>query len=94
MDGREVEITFTRIDEKTKVTKVFDPEKGVPPMTAFGAILKKDEEVAGVLTYVRNSWGNKADPVSAETVKKVREATKDRSIFWKPEELLKDHPLE
>jgi mono/diheme cytochrome c family protein/lysophospholipase L1-like esterase len=73
--------------------KVYDPEKGVPPMTAFGAILK-DEEVAGVLTYVRNSWGNKADPVSAETVKKVREATKDRSIFWKPEDLLKDHPLE
>jgi hypothetical protein len=32
--------------------------------------------------------------VKAETVKKVREATKDRSIFWSPEELLKDHPLE
>lgn len=73
--------------------KVYDPDKGVPPMTAFGSILT-DEEVAGVLTYVRNSWGNKADPVSTETVKKVREATKDRSIFWKPEDLLKDHPLE
>jgi hypothetical protein len=43
---------------------------------------------------VRNSWGNKAEPVKPETVKKVREATKDRSIFWKPEELLRDHPLE
>jgi mono/diheme cytochrome c family protein len=72
---------------------VFDPEKGVPPMTAFGSILK-DEEIAAVLTYVRNTWGNKAAPVSAETVKKIREATKDRSVFWKPEELLKDHPLE
>jgi len=30
MDGREVEITFTRIDEKTKVTKVFDPENVHP----------------------------------------------------------------
>lgn len=73
--------------------KVYDPEKGVPPMTAFGSILK-DEEIADVLTYVRNSWGNKAAPVSTDTVKKIREATKDRSIFWKPEELLKDHPLE
>jgi mono/diheme cytochrome c family protein len=62
-------------------------------MTAFGAILN-DKELAAVLTYVRNSWGNKAAPVSAATVKKVREATKDRSIFWKPEDLLKEHPLE
>jgi mono/diheme cytochrome c family protein/lysophospholipase L1-like esterase/glucose/arabinose dehydrogenase len=73
--------------------KVYDPEKGVPPMTAFGSILS-DEEVADVLTYVRNSWGNKAAPVGAETVKKVREATKERSVFWNPEELLKAHPLE
>ncbi|MFN5961306.1 MAG: c-type cytochrome, partial [Verrucomicrobiota bacterium] len=73
--------------------KTYDPAKGIPPMTQFAALLK-DEEIAAVLTYVRNSWGNQADPVKAETVKKVREATKDRSIFWSPEELLKDHPLE
>jgi mono/diheme cytochrome c family protein/lysophospholipase L1-like esterase/glucose/arabinose dehydrogenase len=72
--------------------KVYDPAKGVPPMTAFETLLN-DEEVAAVLTYVRNSWGNKADPVQPGTVKKVRAATKDRSIFWKPEELLKDHPM-
>ncbi len=72
--------------------KTYDPSKGVPPMTAFGALLS-DEEVAAVLTYVRNSWGNKAAPVKPETVKKVRAATSDRSIFWKPEELLKDHPM-
>jgi mono/diheme cytochrome c family protein len=73
--------------------KTYDPAKGIPPMTQFAALLK-DEEIAAVLTYVRNSWGNKAAPVTAETVKKVREATKDRSIFWSPEELLKMHPLE
>ena len=71
----------------------YDPAKGIPPMTAFGAILK-DDEIAAVLTYVRNSWGNKAAPVAPETVKKVREAVKDRTTFWKPEELLKAHPLE
>jgi mono/diheme cytochrome c family protein/sugar lactone lactonase YvrE len=73
--------------------KVYDPEKGVPPMTAFESLLD-DKELAAVLTYVRNSWGNKATPVNPETVGKVRAANKGRSIFWKPEELLKDHPLE
>ena len=71
----------------------YDPAKGVPPMTAFGAILS-DEELAGVLTYVRNTWSNKAAPVLPAAVAKVRAATKDRSIFWTPEELLKAHPLE
>ncbi|MFN4873560.1 MAG: PVC-type heme-binding CxxCH protein [Akkermansiaceae bacterium] len=93
-EERLAKIVLNGIHGKIEVNgKVFDPEKGVPPMTAFGSILK-DEEIAAVLTYVRNTWGNKAAPVSAETVKKIREATKDRSVFWKPEELLKDHPLE
>jgi mono/diheme cytochrome c family protein/lysophospholipase L1-like esterase len=72
--------------------KAYDPAKGVPPMTAFGSLLD-DEEMAAVLTYVRNSWGNKAAPVKPETVKKVRTENSDRSIFWKPEELLKQHPM-
>ena len=73
--------------------KTFDPSRGVPPMTAFRSILK-DDELAAVLTFVRNSWGNEASPVSAATVKKVREQTSDRSTFWKPEELLAEHPME
>ena len=32
----------------------------------------KDEEIAGVLTYVRNSFGNKASAVSVAQVKLVR----------------------
>jgi mono/diheme cytochrome c family protein len=32
----------------------------------------KDEQVAQVLTYVRNSWGNSGEPVTVEEVKKVR----------------------
>jgi mono/diheme cytochrome c family protein len=93
-EERLIKIALHGIHGKIEVNgKTYDPEKGVPPMTAFGAILN-DKELAAVLTYVRNSWGNKAAPVSAETVKKVRESTKDRSIFWKPEDLLKEHPLE
>jgi mono/diheme cytochrome c family protein len=31
-----------------------------------------DQEVADVATYIRNSWGNKAEPVSASEVAKAR----------------------
>lgn len=73
--------------------KVYDPALGVPPMTAFKDLLG-DEEIAAVLTFVRNTWDNSASPISAETVKEVRAATGNRTTFWKPEELLADHPLE
>lgn len=65
---------------------------GQVPMTPFGGMLK-DDEVAAVLTYVRNSFGNKAKPVSAEKVKAVREATKAKVGFYSPEELLTQHPM-
>jgi putative heme-binding domain-containing protein len=73
--------------------QVYDPARGVPPMTAFRAILN-DEETAAVLTFVRNTWGNKAAPVTAELVAKVRQETASRSTFWNPDELLAAHPLE
>ncbi len=73
--------------------KTYDPSRGVPPMTAFRNLLK-DDEIAAVLTFVRNTWGNKASPVSAESVKRVRAETINRTTFWKPEDLLAEHPLE
>jgi mono/diheme cytochrome c family protein len=41
------------------------------PMPAFAAKLK-DADVAAIATYVRNSWGNVAAPVTAEQVAKLR----------------------
>ncbi len=73
--------------------KTYDPARGVPPMTAFRTLLK-DDELAAVLTFVRNTWDNQASPISPELVKKVREETIDRTTFWKPDELLAEHPLE
>lgn len=73
--------------------KHYGPETGVPPMTRFAELLN-DEEVASVLTYVRNSWGNEGPAIQAKAVGAVRAAHKNRSVFWKPEELLKDHPME
>jgi mono/diheme cytochrome c family protein len=66
---------------------------GQVPMTPFGGMLN-DDEVASVLTYVRNAFGNKASVILPEQVKKVRETTKDKTGFYSPEELLKQHPME
>ncbi|HEX6227363.1 MAG TPA: PVC-type heme-binding CxxCH protein [Chryseolinea sp.] len=66
---------------------------GQVPMTPFAGLLN-DEEVAAVVTYVRNSFDNKGSVVTADQVKKVREATKGKSGFYSPDELLKQHPLE
>jgi mono/diheme cytochrome c family protein len=47
-----------------------------------------DEEVAQVLTYVRQAWGNDADAVNPESVTRIRQATENRSTPWSAEELL------
>ena len=40
-------------------------------MAAMGAALS-DADLANVLTYIRNSWGNKADEITADQIKAVR----------------------
>ncbi|MDE0595901.1 MAG: ThuA domain-containing protein [Roseibacillus sp.] len=49
--------------------------------------LLSDQQIADVLTYVRNSWENEADEVDVATVKKIREEVKDRKTPWTEEEL-------
>jgi len=66
---------------------------GQVPMTPFGMMLN-DQEIADVLTYVRNSFTNEANPISAAKVKEIRESIKDKKGFYSPEDLLKEHPLE
>lgn len=56
-------------------------------MPVFGELLT-DGEIAAVLTYIRSQWGNKADAVTEETVKKVREATKDKVTPYNGDEEL------
>ena len=46
-----------------------------------------DADVADVLTYVRQSFGNKGNPVSADQVKAVRAATAGRTAMWTTAEL-------
>jgi mono/diheme cytochrome c family protein len=66
---------------------------GQVPMTPYGGMLN-DKEVAAVLTYIRNSFGNKAPAVKESTVKEVRAAIKNKVGFYSPAELLSLHPME
>ena len=49
-----------------------------PAMPAFAWVLN-DDQVAAVVTYIRNAWGNAAPPVKSSTVSKTREALVERS---------------
>ena len=66
---------------------------GQVPMTPFGGLLN-DDEIAAVLTYVRNSFGNQGSAILPERVKKVRAATESKQDFYSPDQLLKEHPME
>jgi len=46
-----------------------------------------DQEVADVLTYVRQSFGNQSNPVTADQVKAVRAANAARTAPWNTAEL-------
>ncbi|MEZ5040158.1 MAG: c-type cytochrome [Saprospiraceae bacterium] len=66
---------------------------GQVPMTPYGGMLN-DAELAAVLTYVRNAFGNRASVITPDKVKEVRALTDGKTGFYSPEELLKQHPLE
>ncbi|MBT8220295.1 MAG: c-type cytochrome, partial [Bacteroidia bacterium] len=65
--------------------------QGTVPMTPFEGLMS-DEEVAAVLTYVRNTFGNRASPIQPEDVQSVREEIKDKQGFYTASELLEMHP--
>jgi putative heme-binding domain-containing protein len=66
----------------------------LPPMTAFRHLLT-DQEIAAVLTYVRNSWSNRAKPVDAKQVAKMRAMDRGKdATFWNVTDLLTAYPME
>ena len=70
--------------------KVLDKEYN-GAMTPFEGLLN-DKEMAAVLTYVRNSFGNKASAVKPEQVEAIRAELKGKPALLNPAELLKQHP--
>ncbi|MEY3491302.1 MAG: hypothetical protein RL309_430 [Verrucomicrobiota bacterium] len=61
-------------------------------MPNIGAGLK-DAQIAHIATYVRQAWGNVAEPVMDTKVTEVRKAIGNRAQY-SPADLLKEHPLE
>lgn len=59
-----------------------------PLMPPQGATLN-NEQIAAVLTYVRNSFGNRAGMVTPDQVQVIREAEKARTAMWTQAELEK-----
>jgi mono/diheme cytochrome c family protein len=57
-------------------------------MPPIGASLD-DEQLAGVLTYIRREWGQSGTPVDAATITSVRKVTADRKRPWTHDELTK-----
>ena len=68
------------------------PTSTTPPMTPFRSLLS-DKEVAGVLTYVRNTFGNDAKPVQPSTVTRVSKQVETRGSFFMVDQILKAHPF-
>jgi mono/diheme cytochrome c family protein len=54
----------------------------MPPMKAFD-----DETLAGVLTFIRRSWGHEADPVAPAVVTAARAAIANRDEPWSTADL-------
>jgi len=52
-----------------------------------GHAFMSDQELAGILTYIRHSWGNQASPVTSDDIGRVRHATAGRTEPWTPAEL-------
>ena len=46
-----------------------------------------DEDIAGVLTYIRREWEHTGSPVETKAVTAVREQSKGRMAMWSEEEL-------
>jgi mono/diheme cytochrome c family protein len=70
--------TLMRVVLRGARSAVTDEAPTAPAMPAFGWLLT-DEEAADVISYIRNAWGNAAPPVSAEEVRKARDALVQRT---------------
>ena len=58
-------------------------------MPAF--YLFSDEEIAALLSYVRGRYGGPSPPITAATVSRVRDATRDHTGYWTVDRLLEVH---
>jgi mono/diheme cytochrome c family protein len=58
-------------------------DANMPPIT-----VKNDQDIAAVVSYIRQAWGNEADVVYPSEVTAVRKQYEGRKSMWRAEELL------
>jgi len=90
-ESRLIKLTLKGLYGPMTVLDVAYP--GQVPMTPFEGLLN-DDEIASVLTFVRNSFGNEAGIVRSENVAQIRSSIENKKGFYTEEELLQDHPME
>lgn len=64
----------------------YEPPGVLPEMPPLAAL--NDEQLASVLTYIRDAWEHTATPVSADQVAHIRDETASRTAPWSESELL------
>ncbi|MFM1769962.1 MAG: hypothetical protein RJA22_2491 [Verrucomicrobiota bacterium] len=82
-DQRLIRILLQGLRGKIKVSGE-DYEMDMP-----GLGVLPDDQIADVLTYIRRDWGHNYPPVSAATVKQVRQTTETRNDSWTQADLMK-----
>jgi mono/diheme cytochrome c family protein len=65
--------------------KYYDAPDILPVMPSHSVM--EDGEIAAILTYIRNEWGNAADPVRPGTVGRIRHTSQGRVVPWSAAEL-------
>lgn len=85
--GRAIRIVLYGLKGPVHVKGADFPGSAAMPSFGTGGFNWSDEKIANVLTYVRQEWDNKASPITAEEVGKVRQAVGERKE-WVQEELL------
>lgn len=71
----------------TGPVEVSGKQYGTGTMTPFKDVFT-DEQIAGVLSFVRQEWGNKASRVTPEQVAAIRKQTADKMGNWAAPDLL------
>jgi glucose/arabinose dehydrogenase len=84
-------------DERAAIAIVLHGQQGKVDGVDYGAPMVpmnsySDAELANVLTYIRNSFGNRAPAVEPATVAARRVTDAGRSNYWTLEELLRQIP--
>ena len=67
--------------------KKYDAPAILPVMPAHSTM--GDADIAAILTYIRNEWGNQAEPVASRFIFSTRNASQGRVYPWKINEIKK-----